>query len=335
VFNHRKSFIEAKMMGLCAWILKIDFNYKLASKIRVWTGPGQSFTPFKCLVTIQNEDGLTVFWKALKQSESFAEITQDLLRLRHRLNRNLAATQPPTEGPTPQAVKVVYVDNCCQVCISLKRCFPGVLVKLDAFHWLKRWSEMLQDPKSGHGGVFRALMSRALFTCGPDEFDNAKQRLIQRGKASPTTREIMKEANTVIPPPFLLRSNVEAVLKYCMAKDAAAERELVLRVEGGDSPMPAHFFTSKPNVVKYVTRKQMRHVDKGCLSDPPTELGNIFRYNEKKKCCYVARGTNTNERDNLDLASKVLTATHIGIHRADRLLCTRCFKSYRCSLSRC
>jgi hypothetical protein len=33
VFNHRKSFIEAKMMGLCAWILKIDFNYKLASKI--------------------------------------------------------------------------------------------------------------------------------------------------------------------------------------------------------------------------------------------------------------------------------------------------------------
>ena len=61
VFNHRKAFIEAKMMGLLASILKIDFNYKLASKIRVWTKQGHSFAPFKCLVTVQNEDGLTVF----------------------------------------------------------------------------------------------------------------------------------------------------------------------------------------------------------------------------------------------------------------------------------
>jgi hypothetical protein len=322
VFNHRKSFIEVKMMGLCAWMLKIDFNYKLASKIRVWTGPGQSFTPFKCLVTIQNEDGLTVFWKALKQSESFAEITQDLLRLRHRLNRNNAATKTSQGGSTEQSVKVVYVDNCCNVCNSLKRCFPGCLVKLDAFHWLKRWTEMLFDPKSALAGVFRALMSRALLTCGPDEFDNARERLKNRGKTSPTIREVMKEANTVIPQPPLLRANVEAVLKYCLAKDAAAERVIVLRPEGDDSPMPARFFTTKPNVVKYVTRKQMRHVDKGCLSDPPIEVGNIFRFNEKTQCCYVARGTNTNERDNLDLSTKILSATHIGIHRADRLMCT-------------
>jgi hypothetical protein len=79
IFNHRKAFIEAKMKCLCAVILKIDFNYKLASKVRVWTKQGHSFCPFKCIVTIQNEDGLTIFWKALKHSESFSEIKEDLI----------------------------------------------------------------------------------------------------------------------------------------------------------------------------------------------------------------------------------------------------------------
>jgi hypothetical protein len=167
VFNHRKAFMEAKMMGLRASIAKIDFNYKLASKIRVWTKHGQSFAPFKCIITIQNEDGLTIFWKALKQSESFAEILDDLIRLRHRLNRNLAATKPANALPE-QSVKVVYVDNCCNVCRVVKRWLPDSLVKLDLFHWLKRWNPMMHDSKSGPAGVFRALMSRAVFTCSPE-----------------------------------------------------------------------------------------------------------------------------------------------------------------------
>jgi Transposase len=320
VFNHRKAFMEAKMMGLLACILKIDFNYKLASKLRVWTKAGQSFVPFKCIVTIQNEDGLTVFWKALKQSESFAEIEQDLIRLRHRLNRNFAATKSSNERQE-QAVKVVYVDNCCSVCKVTKRCFPNALVKLDAFHWLKRWNEMLADCNSGQAGVFRALMSRALFTCGKDEFDHAKERLARKGKDNPSTKEIMKEANSVIPPPPLLRSNVEAVLSYCLAKDGEADRLIALHRDDDASPLPSKFFINS-NVVKSIVRKQMKHVDKGCLSDPPNELVNIFRYNPIKKCCYIARGTNTNERDNLDLGHKILSATHIGIHRADRLMCT-------------
>jgi hypothetical protein len=120
------------------------------------------------------------FWKALKQSESFAEITHHLIRLRHRLKRNLAITR--VNKNDEEAVKVVYVDNCCNVCKVLQKCFPGALVKLNAFHWLKRWNEILHDPKSGHGGVFRALMSRALVSCGPDEFANAKVRLVKKGK---------------------------------------------------------------------------------------------------------------------------------------------------------
>ena len=274
------------------------------------------------IVTIQNQDGLTVFWKALKQSESFSEIIEDLIRLRHRLNRNLAATKPPDSLPE-QAVKVVYVDNCCNVCRMTKRCFPDALVKLDVFHWMKRWNEIMNDNKSGQAGVFRALMSRAVFTCGADEFENAKAKLIQRGKLEPSVKDIiMKEANSTIPPPFLLRSNVEAVLNYCLAKDAEADRLIVMRSDDDETPMPCKFFVSKTLLVKKTIRNQMKHVDKGCLSDPPKDLVNIFRYNPKSKRCYVARGTNTNERDNLDLGHNILTATHIGIHRADRLMCS-------------
>jgi hypothetical protein len=42
VFNHRKKFQVMKMKCLDASILKIDFNYKIARKIRVSTGRGKS-----------------------------------------------------------------------------------------------------------------------------------------------------------------------------------------------------------------------------------------------------------------------------------------------------
>jgi hypothetical protein len=133
VFNHRKQYIQCKMQGLRASILKVDFNYKIAKKIRVWTKQGKSFQPFKCLVTFQNEDGFTVFWKAMKHSESFSEIKDDLARLRIRLNRNLrafkvekqrqdrlaaeAAGMDVVDIPIPdeEAVRLIYVDNCCGV----------------------------------------------------------------------------------------------------------------------------------------------------------------------------------------------------------------------------
>jgi hypothetical protein len=98
VFQHQRQYQELKMRGLSARLLKIDFNYKLAMKIRVWTKQGQSFSPYKCLCTVQNQDGLTVFWKAMKHAESFAEIKEDLVRLRERLNHNaLSARQLPTK----------------------------------------------------------------------------------------------------------------------------------------------------------------------------------------------------------------------------------------------
>ena len=50
-FFHRKGLQDAKMRGIHAEILKLDFNYKIAGKVRVWTGRGRSFAPFKSIGT--------------------------------------------------------------------------------------------------------------------------------------------------------------------------------------------------------------------------------------------------------------------------------------------
>ena len=43
-------------------------------------------------------------------------------------------------------------------------------------------------------GVFRALMSRAVFTCSSEEFFKAKETLIARGNSDDTNKEKMKLA---------------------------------------------------------------------------------------------------------------------------------------------
>ena len=48
-FQLRKEVMESKMMSLSAVILKIDFNYKIASKIRAWKGQGDSLDPLNAL----------------------------------------------------------------------------------------------------------------------------------------------------------------------------------------------------------------------------------------------------------------------------------------------
>jgi hypothetical protein len=115
--------------------------------------------------------------------------------------------------------------------------FSGVLVKLDVFHWLKNWNDIVMDPKTAHAGIFRALMSRACFNVEAGEFDRAKANLERIKKRVVSIREIMKEANSVIPEPGVLRSNVEAVLRYIQGKDAETEHVLVNVYWWGESPL--------------------------------------------------------------------------------------------------
>jgi hypothetical protein len=175
-------------------------------------------------------------------------------------------------------------------------------VKLDPFHWLKRWNDLLVDPKSAQAGIFRGLMSRALFNITPHEYERAKQKMRSKKKREPTGKEILREANSVIPDPETLRSNITAVFQYIQTKDNDTMRCLATQRAEETSPRPKLFMKSWK--VQDIVRNQLVHMDKGCLTDPTVDLVNIFRRNPVTDITYVARGTNTNERDNLDLAHK-------------------------------
>ena len=133
-FLHRKPIQKAKMLGLSAEVIKIDFEYKIVKKIHVYTGVGKAFRPYKCLATVQNENNQTVYYKVCQGSEAIDEIKIGLEHLRKR-NTN--------------EVKVIYVDNCCTVRQKLLNIFPQAVVKLDPFHYMKRWKSscLIQIPK--------------------------------------------------------------------------------------------------------------------------------------------------------------------------------------------
>lgn len=163
------------------------------------------------------------------------------------------------------------------------------------------------------------MMSKALFNVGKEEFEDAKARLIAKKKREPTVREIRKESRTTIPRAGILRENVEAVLAYIQAKDAQTEHLLSVRRQDDDSPSPRRFL--RATGTRNRIRDQFHHIDCGCLSDPPQEIINLFRYNAKRDVVFVARGTNSNERDNFDLGLRILSATHVGKFNLSQIIC--------------
>jgi len=110
-FRHRKPMQDAKMMGITGEIVKIDWSYKVAGKTYVYSGPGKCFKPYKNMLNVQNEDGLTLTWKLTNGGESLDQIKPDLVRLQRRIWRQ------------KKKVKVIYIDDCCEFRPGLKRIF--------------------------------------------------------------------------------------------------------------------------------------------------------------------------------------------------------------------
>ena len=79
---------------------------------------------------------------------------------------------PPCKfyGPNEQAVKVIYVDNCCSVRVKLQAIFGAeAMAKLDPFHWFKRFEPIAADANSEEAATFRGLLHRAVFVAPVEE----------------------------------------------------------------------------------------------------------------------------------------------------------------------
>lgn len=301
-FQRQKPLQEAKMRVIKARVWKIDWHYKLPKKIKVYTGKGKCFAPYKSGLSIQNEDALTTFWKFYPGAESIDMAKRDLKLLKKR-NDLLGET-----------LEVCYVDNCCNVRGKLQKIVGPVLVKLDTFHWQERFDDMLSDKTSEKTAIFRTLMRRAVFITEPSEFQRAKDVLLSQNKKA-TTRAMLKEAKATIPPPDLLERRVLAVLHSLMEKDLEADKS---RIANQAVAKESRFF--KPGAVTLNTMlNQMEHIKKGCLSDPSDEVVSLFRHNKRTKKTFTARGTGTNEIDNRYL-NRLLDTPSVGLTRADRIL---------------
>jgi len=302
-FQYRVPFQRAKMRSIKATILKLDFHYKIANKIKVYQGRGKSFRPFKCALSIQNEDSLTTFWKCYPASESMDMITPDLLALKER-QRILGAEQ-----------KVTYVDNCCQLRGKLTVVFPGALVKLDTFHWCMRWDDAMADVNSEKTSIFRTLMRRALFMIEPHEEERARKLLIEK-KKDPSFSNVLKEAKATIPPPEVLEPRVMAVMHTCMRKDSEGDLERA----SGDGTQPKLSRFLKPGAATLnIIINQLEHVKKGCLSDPPFEIVGLHRHNARTKKTHTGRGSSSIEVDNRYVLAALPTSA-VGLTRAVRVI---------------
>ena len=317
-FVRRRSLQLAKMRSIKCKCWKIDWHYKLASKIKVCQGRGKCFSPCKSALTVQNEDAMTVFWKFCEGTESIETAKKDLILLKKR-NTLLCANDPDHSGE----IFCTWVDNCCQVGPKTKEIAGAEThVKLDSFHWQERWDETLPDKKSEKTAIFRKLMRRALFCTEDAETAHVEALLIAKHNKKPSPREIFKEAKATIPPPEQLERRVVAALHALMEKDLQADRT---RITTASNSNEGRFFKPGPNTLN-TTINQLSHVKKGCLFDPPDTMFSIFRVNPKTQKAFAARSAGTDEVDNRHL-NRLLDAPSVGLTRADRLTWNCCERS--------
>jgi hypothetical protein len=137
------------MAQLGGSIISIDCTVKIANRIYVYID-GTHFKPWAGMTAIRNEFNQIIWWGMVTVVDSYSEIKPHLIALKERLDK--------IQGP--DELKVIYVDNCCSVRKILQDIFGAhVLIKLDVFHWLKRWNDILLDPSAKEAWVFKMNMS--------------------------------------------------------------------------------------------------------------------------------------------------------------------------------
>ena len=209
------------MSSLGAEVLKIDFQYKSAARVKVYVD-GRPFSPWNAMAEILNEYAMTVWWGFIKGAESFSEIEEHLQGLKRRLDR--------IQGP--EKLKVIYVDNCCNVRRKLQSIFGAhVLVKLDIYHWLARWDDAIRDKKSERYPVFKSLMSRAVLQPSQDEYQSKANELQQKLGRTPTVKEILKACNKATPPQQDIHQSSRAIIEYFLLEDARIVAATPVRAE--------------------------------------------------------------------------------------------------------
>jgi len=313
-FRDRREFMEASMLQLQGRVLSLDFFYPLASRIWVTKDDGsrQRFQPYKCIADIKNEDGLIIWFGALPHSESITALQDNLRLLRQRfvvLGANLHV--------------VFYVDNCCTVRQKIKEAWPEAMVLLDAWHWLKRWRDILREPNSMDGRLFMALMSRAILVAEDGKVQEKQMELSARYGRPATLSEALRTLPTVVPPASDIEKNVWSVLNMFLQRDLVTETQNESRPEESTATKPVLVLKDRKHRSPII-RNQFRHVREGCLTDPNLQgdpnFADIVLYKTVGAKYYCCRGSSLNERYHLAVEQDVIgSRSTMGPAVAERL----------------
>ena len=188
-------------------------------------------------------------------------------------------------------------------------CKPALQrVKLDPFHFLKRYSDVV--PKSSPlFGVFTNCMRGALFINDEEEMEVHRDFLVARGMQREDADALgnsyfAKHVRRWIPPPDELFTRIEAVFQFFASlKFPAAEVPLI------------------SEKAREVHANQMQHVLNGCLSDVPgLSMCHVIGFNSygmpKYRC---ERGSSQLEGYHVHLR-ECIRARHLSPELADAIL---------------
>jgi len=318
-FNLQKPGMLQLMSCIGGEVLSMDTMYKAPKRVTVYVN-GKPFCPWVGLTTVMNEHGACIWWGFIKGSESISEIAPHLKRLKARLDR--------IQGP--DTLKVIYVDNCCNVRAKLQEIFGNdVLVCLDIFHWLQRWEDCIRDRHSERYAVFRALMSRAVLQASPEEYSEQKLLVEKKLGRVPTVKEVLAACHTVTPPVDAIHRSISAIVEYFLMEDAkavaragaqSAEEEVANLLEPRSkatesSTQQQRLFFKDHAIVRKKHADQSKHIK--CIVDP---AGVCLHRTSPEGKKYCSRGSSKNERLNRKVNEDVLRFPIIAAQRAERAM---------------
>ncbi|CAL8266066.1 unnamed protein product [Merluccius merluccius] len=163
---------------------------------------------------------------------------------------------------TDAVVAEVTSGNLANTCASRSKFNNDIVVKLDLFHCMRRFT---RECVSEHHPLYRSFckfLSAAFTVVDQSDLEKLKEAytFCKIAPAIPTKQHIREHCRTKVPHPRELVQRVEQVFHhFYLAKD------------------PNDVLLFKPSMLK-VWRIQRVHILRGCLSDPEVEDGILYRY---------------------------------------------------------
>ena len=182
-------------------------------------------------------------------------------------NRKLLTTKL-TESAAPEEVepliwelkhrgvhpKVVYVDDGCCGCWKtfLNKVWPGVRVRLDGMHAMRRLTATTSSTKHPWHGRFCAALSEAIYTYDPKEKSRFELAWRRAGNMGPVPSKLLKKyVPRVICNSLRITASIDAVVKSHIEKKCGAQVGPLLT-----------------DATHAAWANLKKHVAQGCLCDP-------------------------------------------------------------------